>query len=836
MPQVGATGHPRRRRRFWRRSRSLATPFMAILLLLQLALPAAANEPDVVVFESDLPYATDRVIVKWRDAGKAPALAQARGLTLAHELGAAGNGAPSVVRTEGRPVAQVLEELRGDAEVLYAEPDYLIQLAEVAAVTVNDPKTAGQYSLDRMRVRHAWSVETGDSQKVAVLDTGVQYSHPDLSGRLLPGYDFVNDDSDASDDNGHGTWVAGIIAANTNDSYGIAGITWSNPILPVKIMNANGTGYTSYLVDGLYWAANQGAKVINMSIGGFPASTSVQEAVDYAWNKGAVLVGAAGNNGSYQSHYPASFNHVISVSATQMDDELTKWSNYGPRVDVSAPGGSVLTTNCHNSRTSSCRYWGEHITISGTSFASPNTAGVVALIRAKNPSWTPQQVVDRLISTVDDRGYAGWDPRYGHGRVNAYRALGGSIASSTIFAGDWYEGNNAAGSARALALGTTVFPTIYPAGDVDFFTMRAPRAGRLTVRVTAVTDTVRPAQSSLPVDPVVELLHTNGTRLALVDNPSDSTATETASITVSAAQTIVIRVSNWFPNGTTATYTVRAEYLDTVGPKVAVRLPAPGATDVNRFTAPTITFDEAVTGVSASTVTLRDTETNALVPVAVTYDSGTRQARLSLSEPLAAERTYRLGVSSAVKDIAGNPFAGASWTFTTGLYGFYDIAGSPFEADIEWLAIAGITSGCGADRFCPKDSVSREQMASFLARAQALPAADRDYFTDDANSIHQGDINRLAASRVTAGCADRLFCPTKSVTREQMASFLARALGLPAADRDYFADDAGSMHEADINRLAAAGISAGCGPGTYCPQADVTREQMAAFLRRAFED
>jgi len=169
--------------------------------------------------------------------------------------------------------------------------------------------------------------------------------------------------------------------------------------------------------------------------------------------------------------------------------------------------------------------------------------------------------------------------------------------------------------------------------------------------------------------------------------------------------------------------------------------------------------------------------------------------------------------------------------------GFLDVSTSPFRGDIAWIRAEGITGGCSADqeRYCPKANVTREQMASFLSRALALPATTKDFFTDDGTSIHEGTINRLAASGITGGCAPSRYCPTATVTREQMASFLARALRLPSTSRDFFTDDDASPHEGDINRLAASGITGGCAPDRYCPSAAVTREQMAAFLHRAFD-
>ncbi len=167
------------------------------------------------------------------------------------------------------------------------------------------------------------------------------------------------------------------------------------------------------------------------------------------------------------------------------------------------------------------------------------------------------------------------------------------------------------------------------------------------------------------------------------------------------------------------------------------------------------------------------------------------------------------------------------------LHPFADIDESPFEVEIVWLYHFGVTAGCGETKFCPSARVTREQMASFLVRALDLPATSTDFFTDDEASSHEGNINRLAASGITAGCATGKFCPSGTVTREQMASFLARAFKLASTNTDYFNDDESSIHEGDINRLARSEITGGCATGKFCPRAFVTREQMAAFLYRA---
>jgi hypothetical protein len=166
---------------------------------------------------------------------------------------------------------------------------------------------------------------------------------------------------------------------------------------------------------------------------------------------------------------------------------------------------------------------------------------------------------------------------------------------------------------------------------------------------------------------------------------------------------------------------------------------------------------------------------------------------------------------------------------------FTDIYGSVFYDDIIWLYEAGITGGCGGPRFCPNQAVTRAQMASFLVRAMDLPATDEDYFADDGASIHEADINALHEAGVTGGCGDGNYCPNAAVSREEMASFLGRALDMEPGGPNAFWDDDDSMHEPNINAVAEASIASGCAEGRYCPANPVTRGQMAAFLRRALE-
>lgn len=649
-------------------TRATAT-LLALLFLIGTASPIAANDdPEPLSSPVGAQVIPGHVVVKWRDASQGPGVASNHGLAVVAELGVPGKGMPSLLSTAGRSVDSVLAELRADPAVDYAEPDYRVQLAVdgSTAVSVNDPMTPGQYSLDQMRVRDAWSLSTGSANVVAVLDTGVQYAHPDLAGRLLTGHDFVNNDGNAADDNGHGTWVSGIIAANANDGYGIAGVSWSDTILPVKIMDRQGEGSTSDLTAGIIWAADQGADIINMSVGGFPYSQFVQDAINYAWGKGAILIGAAGNNRREESFYPASFANVVSVSATQVDDEFSNWSSFGPNIDVSAPGASVLTTNCTTCTYADHNTWGSHTYISGTSFATPNVAGVVALIRARFPVATNQQVVDTLFGTVDDLGYPGWDNRYGRGRVNAYRAMGASIGGPGPSSGDAVEPNDTLAGARDIALNTTISPSIYPAGDEDVFAVDLPSPGRLDVSVTGVVDTRAYPwnRSGLPMDPIVELYRADGTLLRRVDDEWES-GTEQVSLTVNAASRILIRIRNFYANGNRQAYALTPAFTDALPPNLLAVSPGIDAVRASYDgTVVTATFSEPVSGVTDVTFTLSDP--GGIVPASVSYDAATNQARLTPARPLLAETLHTATFTSGIVDAVGLPLSPRSWNFTTG--------------------------------------------------------------------------------------------------------------------------------------------------------------------------
>ncbi|QOS99616.1 peptidase S8 [Brevibacterium sp. JNUCC-42] len=279
--------------------------------------------------------------------------------------------------------------------------------------TPNDPLLNKQWHHKNINSYGAWDVIKGSQKKVAILDTGVQLNHPDLQASLLPGKSFVSGASTPNDDHGHGTHCAGLAAAIGDNGIGVSGVDGSAKIIPVKVLNAQGSGYTADIINGITWATDNGADIISMSLGGGAYQQSFQDAINYAWGKNKIIVAAAGNSGSSSFSYPAAYNNVLAVAATDSNDGLAYFSNYGSWVDIAAPGVDIYSTYKNSGYTN----------MSGTSMATPIAVSVLALTWGKEPGATNQQIVDRVLSTADQTPATGTS--YQNGRVNAFKAVNG---------------------------------------------------------------------------------------------------------------------------------------------------------------------------------------------------------------------------------------------------------------------------------------------------------------------------------------------------------------------------------------------------------------------------
>lgn len=381
-------------------------------------------------------YVPDQVVVKFEPAATAAAVSALHAGLGARVVAQIPHLGVQLVAVSPGQVGAVVSAYRRDPRVEFAEPNYIAHVLpssyglessltgyglKPSFAIPNDTYWSSQWSLPQIQAPDAWEINTGSTSVViAVIDTGVDLAHPDLDDKIVPGHDFVNDDDDPQDDFGHGTHVSGIAAAETNNGLGVAGISWGARIMPVKVLDYSGTGTYYDVADGIVWAADQGAHILNMSLGGPQPSSVLEDAVNYAWDKGAVLVAAAGNDGTNWPIYPAAYQNVIAVAATDRNDQPAYFSNYGHYIGVAAPGVDILST-----------FPGGYLSWQGTSMASPHVAGLAALVFSVDESQTNAAVRQRIEETADDLGSPGWDEYYGYGRINSYRALSGAPPAPT---------------------------------------------------------------------------------------------------------------------------------------------------------------------------------------------------------------------------------------------------------------------------------------------------------------------------------------------------------------------------------------------------------------------
>jgi len=330
----------------------------------------------------------------------------------AHSLGKIGQRVHVVDVAPGDEEAAVAR-LRADPSVEFAEVDRLIPAAGVT----NDPMSGSEWHLTTIGAPTAWSYSKGAGITIAILDTGVDGTHPDLAANMVPGWNFYGNNSDTSDPNGHGTTVAGAAAAVTNNSTGVASVAGSAKIMPIRVADPSAYALWSTVAQGITYAADHGARVVNLSYEGASASSTIQSAASYLRSKGGVLFVAAGNTGAVDNTPPTDLMMV--VAATLQDDSHASWSTYGSFVDISAPGYNIISTAPGGA------YW----YCWGTSLSTPIVAGTAALILAKRPDFTPSQVDATLKSSATDLGASGPDVYFGAGRVNA--AAGGETSPQT---------------------------------------------------------------------------------------------------------------------------------------------------------------------------------------------------------------------------------------------------------------------------------------------------------------------------------------------------------------------------------------------------------------------
>ncbi|WP_081791946.1 S8 family peptidase [Caldalkalibacillus mannanilyticus] len=311
---------------------------------------------------------------------------------------------------------EFVASLRNQAGFESVEPNYIYTKQTTGAVQEPNDEfyQPYQWNLSQIQVKEGWEISSGSEEVIiAVLDTGVDLKHQDIAEKMVEGFNAFDGSSDPTDEHGHGTHVAGISSAITNNVKGIAGVSWRNRIMPIKVLDEKGEGSLFEITSGIRWATDHGAKVINMSLGDTENSPMLYDAIRYAYEHDVMLIAAAGNDNVSQMMYPAGYEEVLAVSAVNPDKTKAEFSNYGSHIDVAAPGESIPSLFPDN----------HYVYMSGTSMAAPHVSGMAGLIRSVRPDLSNEEVMNLIRHTAEDLGDEGHDSYFGYGLINVAKAL-----------------------------------------------------------------------------------------------------------------------------------------------------------------------------------------------------------------------------------------------------------------------------------------------------------------------------------------------------------------------------------------------------------------------------
>ena len=635
------------------------------------------------------PADADTVVVTFRDDRARPASVDGQKVETVPTSDLAVLDVP-----DGRDAIDFAIEVSARPDVESAEPNITAKRAESAEQT-------GEF--ERIGIDEAWTRSTGSADVVvAVVDSGIDPAHPDLAGRLVPGYNWAAPGTYPVEalhpdplQFGHGTKVAGVIAAAHGSGTSIEGVAGAGTkIMPLRVF-PDGTGGAPLadIAAAIDFAANNGADIVNLSLAAAGQSNTIDAAVLRAVNRGVVVLAAAGNEGTFLSNSPANSPYAVGVSATDDNGDTVSFTTFGPDVDIAAPGLAIDTIAPGGGTT----------TISGTSFATPMVAGVAALLKARHPGWDGDRIVAELFSTAEDRGPTGLDDYYGFGLVDAAAALG--VAGRAPFVGVGAaaldsEPNDV--SSRSVAAGSVNSGVIAPEGDVDWWSFSASAGSSVTV---TMTPPVGPAGPQL--DGVLDLHGPNGSLIETVDATFDG---EIESVTFDASSTGTHRVSVRNYRGTISpgAYTLeigvgaagatsgaeqvtaeRAASFGSTGPWLESTTPVIRATGVSRTANLSVRSgrDLASATVGSNTVVLVDGVRGSLVPSTVSFSTGSDTITVNPTGSLLRGRPYLLLIAG-VQDTSGDPMPWTTVPFSTAgefaspnISGTYDPVVGDFSGD-----------------------------------------------------------------------------------------------------------------------------------------------------------
>jgi predicted CXXCH cytochrome family protein len=468
-----------------------------------------------------------------------------------------------VVRVDPNNLDTALATLKSQAGVEFVEPNYLVSVSSLplSASSPNDPLFMDQSYLQQIQVPQAWNVlPTLQPVTVAILDTGVNLTHPDLINSIwqnsaeaagipnvdddhngyvddVHGWNFVDGNNNVNDDNGHGTYLAGIIAASINNHVGIAGIAPNAHVLPVKVLDKNGYGTYANVAEGIIYATNMGARIIELGFGGTGSSELMQSAINYALAHNVLVVAAAGNSGNTTTYYPAGYYGVIAVSALDNNNQLASFSSSGSDVSLSAPGVGIISTGLLDT----------YPYVSGTSMASAEVAGVAALLAGKSQFSDVADLHSALLGSALDLGTAGSDPQYGYGEVQALNAFNYSGPAIPI-SGSTGTGNTGTGGVQTNSVTTE---TLYGTAQICGYVISAPD-NSIDLQINTASAT---CAGTYAANPVSNWTYTAMQHLAAIQtvqtDPGSVMLDVAFSLSGFAHDTLALQASN--DNGTTWT-------------------------------------------------------------------------------------------------------------------------------------------------------------------------------------------------------------------------------------------------------------------------------------------
>ncbi|CCQ95737.1 putative Subtilisin-type proteinase [[Clostridium] ultunense Esp] len=777
---------------------------------------------------------------------------------------------------------KMAEEILGkDPDILYFQPNTRVKVEAL----FNDPGLGNQSYLRQTKLDQAMAaVSPNPNLTVAIIDTGVDFTHPDLKGNLLPGFNLLEKGASPADDNGHGTQLAGVIGATRDNKIGIAGILSGVRILPIKALDNLGSGDAYTVAAGIRQAVDRGAKIIMLSLSDPSYSKDMEDAVRYAEGKGVLLVAAAGNNGERVS-YPAAYPTVLAVGSVGGNNQVSSFSNRGPELDVVAPGEKIYTTFLG----------GDYGTATGTSLAVPQVAGLAGLIMSKYPDYTPAQVRDLIRHSALDVNAKGWDQETGYGLIDGMKSLTNSWQA------DYWEPNDQSGAAKRISINKEISANLSSATDVDWFVLQTPYKGKytFTYRGTGREDvTVRLSfyqggskllkrvdwigSGSVEVPVVKEALYVKVEALSPVTSPfpyilenrfhiygddfEPNNSRETAKEINLAAGKLTGTISfagdvDWYrlslPYDGKVTIQVNA---DTVQLDPVLRVIPPGGDERK-------VDNGSITSPQPEEISLNVKKGTLLIGVENFYGQAVNAEYLLTWSytPLLKDTfepnnspLYAKGISLGVP-VYGHigSLADYDWfKFSITQAGFYRVDGSNFPKGSQGQVILYNGSLKEIGRKKMDENSTTFSMSNWLEKGTYYFRIDaaksftnqlyrlvlwkvESAFRDIGNHWAFDSINTLAKEGLITGYSDLTFRPNQPITRAEFLTLLSRVIDLPPGSRSVrspFRDvSTGFWAYPVIISAYQKGLIGGYADGSFRPNAPLTRAEMSAMVARGLK-